>query len=611
MDNLRALGFVATCNHGGEGKWPPGLSEWFKGRRVFLLCDNDRQGEKHQAVVGKSLNEIAAEIRVVRFSGLQDGGDVSDLIEQRRKDGLDDKAIKAALTQCFRDAPKWQSSHNVTSVTEVCPPEPDLTILLHQYLEAPKLPLELFGTYWSEWIRDQAEAKSCAPDYVAGGLLPGAGVLIGNARWASPWTGWQEPPVLWTDNVGNPSSGKSPGLDAIRDLIGSIEADANGNYKDELLTWDTQKREAKFRLDVWESTCKAALKDKVGTMPSRPTQTEEPPRPARKRIITNDPTVEKVARIVLENPKGLMLFRDELAGWIGALDKYGGAGGDRAFYLESYGGRSYAVDRMKDPEPIVVPALSLAIVGGIQPDRLATLVLSGDDDGLAARFLYLWPARTPPKRPQRPMPTGAKAKLLMLFKLEERTDQNGNRIPLPFDKEASEEIQEYRTQVAVAESEASGLYLSWLGKLPGMAVRLATILEHLYWCGDNDTKPAPESISKTATVAAVAFLDAYAAPMARRCFGEAALPQIDIDARILARWIIANPATTINSRGLRRARILSAKADMTRYEAALAELETAGWVRPIAAQHEFGGRKRKDWEVNQRLYKRPEEAPNG
>ena len=49
VDNLRALGFTATCNHGGEGKWWPELTPYFKDRRVFILCDNDEQGEKHQA----------------------------------------------------------------------------------------------------------------------------------------------------------------------------------------------------------------------------------------------------------------------------------------------------------------------------------------------------------------------------------------------------------------------------------------------------------------------------------------------------------------------------------------------------------------------------------
>jgi hypothetical protein len=109
VDNLRALGFVATCNHGGEGKWWPSLSEWFKGRRVFLLCDNDEQGEKHQAVVGEALKEIADEIKVVRFAGLPVGGDVSDLIDQRLKDGLDTRAIYNELDECFRDAPTRES----------------------------------------------------------------------------------------------------------------------------------------------------------------------------------------------------------------------------------------------------------------------------------------------------------------------------------------------------------------------------------------------------------------------------------------------------------------------------------------------------------------------
>ncbi|MGA7373622.1 MAG: hypothetical protein WBW37_13605, partial [Methyloceanibacter sp.] len=51
-DNLRALGFTATTNHGGEGKWWPELTPYLKDRRVFILCDNDEQGEKHQEIAG-------------------------------------------------------------------------------------------------------------------------------------------------------------------------------------------------------------------------------------------------------------------------------------------------------------------------------------------------------------------------------------------------------------------------------------------------------------------------------------------------------------------------------------------------------------------------------
>jgi len=139
------------------------------------------------------------------------------------------------------------------------------------------------------------------------------------------------------------------------------------------------------------------------------------------------------------------------------------------------------------------------------------------------------------------VPTGAKAKLTKLYELEEKRDEFGDRIVLPLVPKAADALQLYRRQVAVMETEASGLFLSWLGKLPGMAVRIATNLEHLYWCGDHEQSDRPpEAISARATAAAIAFLDGYATPTARRCFGEATLPQVDRDARMLARWIRAH-----------------------------------------------------------------------
>jgi hypothetical protein len=51
---------------------------------------------------------------------------------------------------------------------------------------------------------------------------------------------------------------------------------------------------------------------------------------------------------------------------------------------------------VKDVEAVRVPFLSVGIVGGIQPDRLVSLLFTRDDDGMAARFLYAWPE---PRRP--------------------------------------------------------------------------------------------------------------------------------------------------------------------------------------------------------------------
>src|SRR5262249_48313801 len=308
-------------------------------------------------------------------------------------------------------------------------PEPDFTILQPHQRPAPTLPLEVFPTAWREWIGAMAAVKSCPVDYVALGLLGCAGALIGNARWGEPWPGWAEPPTLWCAAVGVPSSGKSPGLDAARELLETLERDANHDRPTRLREWEEKAELATIRLKACEADSRRALKKKLAPSP-RPEDTAPPDRPRYERYLTNDPTIEKVARLLVENRKGLLLFRDELAGWLGALDKYGGAGSDRAFYVESYGGRRYAVDRIKDREPIVVPALPLAIMGGIQPDRLHSLLLTGDDDGLVARFIWSWPDRVLPQRPARHAPEDASAMLARLSTLA--IPQNCDRAVIPF-----------------------------------------------------------------------------------------------------------------------------------------------------------------------------------
>jgi putative DNA primase/helicase len=119
-----------------------------------------------------------------------------------------------------------------------------------------------------------------------------------------------------------------------------------------------------------------------------------------RRYKTNDATVEKVARLLNENPNGLLLLRDELNGWLQTLNK-AGREGDREFYLESWNGYgSYTVDRVGSGT-LHVPALCLSIFGGIQPGKLQayvekTIQCSADDDGLLQRFqLLIYPELSP------------------------------------------------------------------------------------------------------------------------------------------------------------------------------------------------------------------------
>ena len=94
---------------------------------------------------------------------------------------------------------------------------------------------------------------------------------------------------------------------------------------------------------------------------------------------------------------------------------------------------------------------------------------------------------------------------------------------------------------------------------------------------------------------ALGFLAGYAVPMARRVFGEAALPEAERDARRLARWYLRRPTSrpeTLNARALRRAANGPSIPTAPRITAALGELAELGWVRPAPARDGSAGRQR-------------------
>ena len=175
-------------------------------------------------------------------------------------------------------------------------------------------------------------------------------------------------------------------------------------------------------------------------------------------------------------------------------------------------------------------------------------------------------------------------------------------VTLSFTDGAATALQALREEVADLEQGAAGMFLSWLGKLPGSCLRLAVIIQHLKWCWDGGL-PSPTTVDLPAVEAAADFLEKYAVPMARRVFGEAALPQAERDAHAIARWLVKQTPIPeiINERDLRRMGDGPGIRDVDRMAAAFGELAEAGWVRPAPARASGYGRQRHDWAVNPAL----------
>jgi len=97
VDKLTSLGFLATCNPGGAGKWDPSYTETLRGHSVAILPDNDPPGHAHAVKVAQALFKAGCEVRVVELPGLKEKEDISDWLRQ----GHTSDELKAVI----REAP--------------------------------------------------------------------------------------------------------------------------------------------------------------------------------------------------------------------------------------------------------------------------------------------------------------------------------------------------------------------------------------------------------------------------------------------------------------------------------------------------------------------------
>jgi hypothetical protein len=477
-------------------------------------------------------------------------------------------------------------------------PQPDGRLLKTDLPPAPKLPLrDVLGDRLAEWIEQAAESKGAPADYVFAALLAAVGSTIGNARWALVWQGWSEPPIIWAMCIGLPSAGKSPAIDAAIQPLRKAERPLREEAKKKLVDWTEKAEVAKIKEQTWKEAAKKAIQAGE-TPPDKPDGCDVGPPPHVPRLVVNDGTIERLGAILSRQPKGTLQMRDELAGWLEGMQRYAGGGTDRPFWLESFGGRGFTVERM-GREPLTIDGLSIGVLGGIQPDRLKTLLFKSDDDGLLARFLPIWPDPAPLRRPQAwadefLMETALKR----LLTLEMATDENDEERPrfIPLSDEAHHLMHELRLTVREWETSAEGLMLSFLGKLPGLTARLSLVLAFLDWATEGGEQPT--FISEAAFGRAAHLVEAYFLPMARRAYAYAATPKPQRAARRLIGIIREKGWQQFTSREvmkLDRAG-LGTKADL---DPALALLEEGDCIRPVEQpQNPQGGRPTRLFTVN-------------
>ncbi len=478
FDAGSGLGLVATTSAGGSNA--AGKSDWspLAGRDVVILPDNDDAGRKYADDVAAVLRELdpPATVRVVEFDGLDRGGDVADLVDACHGDD-ELKALRERIERLAGVAEPLQPKAATASTTPATPKAGSTSSPVEAYrlfpVDALPEPLACF-------VAETASAIGCDPAYVALPLYAVAGAAIGTTRRLELKAGYTVPAILWSVVVGESGTSKSPALRAALEHV-------RGHEK------RLRESSALDRRD-YEAAIEAYEKDRAAWRGDKKAATEPPERPAEpvsRRALVTDTTVEALAVKLADNGRGLLLARDELAGWLRGLDRYanksGGGSSDEAFYLSAYNGEPHAVDRRTgDRREIYVSQAALWITGSIQPAILRrSLGQERRESGLLARLLLTAPPARPAKWSEEEVSPLTRQYLHdtldRLYALQPETDAEGRDEPrlIRLDADAKKAYVAWHDRHGEELAELTGDRNAAWSKLRETAARISLIVHEI------------------------------------------------------------------------------------------------------------------------------------
>jgi hypothetical protein len=479
VDLLWSLGLPATCNIAGSGKWRPSDSKDLEGATVILCPDRDVPGVKHCEVIAKDFpnaNWLYAFPNSPLWNHLPEsrGADLKDWIDEGagKEDIINAIGEKKTLNQ-----QKTEKSTNVVTHPKFStkPLEIDqlgevIDNLIYENVTGSKREIKLssiareYGltqqqitNIYKERVKELERSEGyddaieeleklaiadharinllkILPEKLANGInhharLTGlrseaylTALLTGlsstlhpdTALSLYPQTDWKVPPNLYSAIVALSGEGKSIiGRAMITDPLKTLNERDDQDY-------DAKLNEYKAAFADYEIAKKAKNTD---SFPDGP-----PTKPTRRIRYFSGGTGEGIARYAANSQdKGVLLFRDEIAGLFKSANQYrGGRGSDSEDILEYYDGTPPITLRADPDKTVVCRKILLSIYGTIQPGVLEKLLGDKEDhSGQWSRFIF---CQLPPSNVPLDIDAGTVDLVPMLTDLYRQFD----RLPVAF-----------------------------------------------------------------------------------------------------------------------------------------------------------------------------------
>ena len=225
-------------------------------------------------------------------------------------------------------------------------------------------PIDIFPEKLSDILLEAQRTMNHPVDLTGSTLINIYGGLIGNKVKLRMMPGWDAPCIFWTAIVGASGAAKSHPVSFIMKAIDDIDKDYYSEYKNELIRYE-------YEFEQWENAPKN----------SKPVK---PIKPALEQIIIRDVTMEALQKTHDYNKNGLIMYRDELKGWLGSMNSYR-KGSDEETWLEIFNNNVATIGRVTK-DPIRIENSFVNVIGTIQDAVLNEIIRK--ENGLVERFLF-------------------------------------------------------------------------------------------------------------------------------------------------------------------------------------------------------------------------------
>jgi DNA polymerase I-like protein with 3'-5' exonuclease and polymerase domains len=533
-DALIKAGLLATTVLSHD--WASECVAALTGCHVIVLEDHDEQGRKLAGDAQAKLTAAAASLRRVPYLHLW-----THL----------DPATRGAAPKAGEDVSDWLAKGgNAATLLEICdqiPAEGAIEpIDLWGQFDPPLLPTGLLPEVIEQFAREESELMGADPSGLAMAALTVCAAALSDhtqlqVKRHDP--NWRESTRLWTGLIGLPSTKKTP-----------IMLRATKPLK----RLDTEL----WRRFLAEQECYEQLPAEERKHVERPRQT---------RLRLEDTTIEAAQEVLKSSPDGVLCIQDELAGWFGAMDKYAGRGAakDRGFWLQSFHGGSYAVNRISRGA-FMIENLSISLLGGIQPDPIRKIAADTIDDGLLQRLM---PIVLCQGRAGKDAPTTHAASRYEKL-IEELHERECPPTPLRFNDAAlaiREELEQTHTDLMAYEAINRKL-AAHIGKYDGLFARLC-----LLWHCIEGAKGL--IVTENTALRVADFMHRFLLPHAT-AFYAGMLELSDDHDRLtkVAGYILAKKLTRITNRDVQRGNNAMRGLERREIESIFDQLEALGWL---------------------------------